>query len=132
MRFHHVLATAVAAVTLTAGSVALTTGTAHAKTTFLRTTHNLAGVEYISETDTFRLWDNAPDDTLMARVEWKKVNSSTVRGTLWHRWENGTNGRSSNQNPNTGMKSGDQFTFRVCAVDRGQVKECSSWGTAWY
>ncbi|MDY0810591.1 hypothetical protein [Kitasatospora purpeofusca] len=118
-----------AAAALAAVTLAVTP--AAAKTTALRTTNNLAGVEYISETDTFRLWDNRADDTTVARVVWRKVNS-TLTGTLWHRWQSGSNGQSANQSPNTGMKSGDQFTFQVCSLNGSQVVECSGWGTAWY
>ncbi|MFI5532162.1 hypothetical protein ACIA8O_26880 [Kitasatospora sp. NPDC051853] len=126
----HLSRTLVTAATAVA-AVSLAVAPATAKTTALRTPNNLAGVEYISETDTFRLWDNRADDTNATRVVWKKVNSS-LTGTLWHRWQSGNNGQSSNQKPSTGMKSGDQFTFQVCSLNGSQVLECSGWGTAWY
>ncbi|MFD9591148.1 hypothetical protein ACFWA9_00085 [Kitasatospora sp. NPDC059973] len=125
------LSRAVVTAATAVAAVSLAVAPATAQTVALRTPNNLAGVEYISELDTFRLWDNRADDTTSTRVIWKKVNSS-LTGTLWHRWQSGVNGQSSNQSPHTGLKSGDQFTFQVCALNGSQVLECSTKGTAWY
>ncbi|OKH97804.1 hypothetical protein A6A06_32100 [Streptomyces sp. CB02923] len=108
-------------------ALALATAPAHAATYKLRTPGNGAGVEYISEKNTFRVWDNTSNDRIRAQVSFSRVNGGYA-GTKSHEWKLGSNGQARDfKMPNNFMGgSGKEFTFQICTYKGGNWQKCSS------